>query len=112
MKMNETSFYVWQHDECNDVKIKMNLEKDNLFRVRFSAKANFSGFADDDVDPEMPIEIDTVVPFTGFTIRQETFSPRPSNEEEAVNVASEFIDPTSFHAPTFEDGVFSFEPKL
>lgn len=112
MEMNETTFYMVAHDWCKDVSINISHEKDNQFRVQLRAKAEFSGYYGDDRNSAMPIEIDILVPFTGFTIMRDNLFPKPSNVQEAVEVAAEFIDTASFQEPSFENGVFNFAPEL
>ncbi len=107
----DTSFYLTKHDSCNEVSINLTLQKNNMFRTKISTHVDFSGYLENDENPSMPVAVDLVIPFTGFTIQRDSFFPKPNNLEEAIDLASPFIDIKSFQEPTFTDGKFVFKPR-
>lgn len=111
-EMNETTFYMVEHDWCNDVQINIIHHDKNVFRLQLDANVEFSGYYSGDEDPSMPVHVDVLLPFTGFIIRRDNLFPKPSNSEDAIKVAQEFIGTSSFKAPTLDGEVFKFEPKI
>lgn len=109
-EMNETSFYMTEHDWCNNLDLQINYIKDNVFRIQIETDVDFSGYTDGDENPSMPIKVDIEIPFSEIIIRGCNLEPELKDMNEAIKVASEFIDTKSFKAPSMDDGVFRFEP--
>ena len=101
IESNQTTFYFMYHRECNNVTTEVSYLDKNLFQVTLGAL----------VENESPLKLDAVIPFTGFSIARDGFFPKPDSTKNAIDIASEFIDVKSFHEPSFENRVYSFEPK-
>jgi len=109
-EMNETSFYMVEHDWCNNLDLQVNYIKNNIFRVKVKTDVNFSGYADGDENPAMPIEMDLELPFTEITIIGSNLEPELKDIDEAVKVVNEFIDTCSLSATSAIDDTFKFTP--
>lgn len=107
----EASFYMTSHDYCSLKKVCISYKGLNLFQVEIDAEVEFMGYTGDDSDPNMPIKIDLVVPFEGFTVDRNIFFPKPNTATDAEELASQFVDLESFHPPLEKKGTFKFFPK-
>lgn len=111
LKQAEASFYMWQHDHCELEVFNISYMKDNLFKVHIEALVDFSGYFGGDENPKMPIKIDTIAPFNGFSVDRNLFFPKPNTADDAIKLASEFIKTDSFHLPIEKKSLFKFVPK-
>ena len=108
----ESSFYMVSHDWCKPSKYELTHVEGTIFNLKFSGTVDFSGYYGGDEDPVMPIEFNTVATFKGFIINSDNIVPKQSGIEEAISVASAFIDVSSFQSPTLEEGIFKFKPMV
>lgn len=108
---SEATFYMTSHDWCSLKRVHISYKERNLFHVIIEADVDFQGYLEGDSDPHMPIKIDVIAPFEGFTVDRNMFFPKPNTAADAEAVASQFIDLESFHPPLEKKGTFKFRPK-
>lgn len=84
----------------------------NKFRVGINALADILPLQGEVDNPIIPVKIDLVVPFKNLIICRDSMFPKPNSIKDAIDIAEEFIDTKNFCDPIFNNGTYSFVPKV
>jgi hypothetical protein len=106
----ESSFYTVRHDCGTYTKLSLRHRVGDRFTVSMSMTVDFLGYYGGDENPEMMVNAEAELPFTGVIITPENLHPTPVNVAELERVASDFVDLSAFREPERRNHGFVLRP--
>ena len=95
----ESSFYMTEHDLGTRTELVLRHRHENVFTSKMDMVVDFHGFHEGDENPAMSVHAECDVAFIGLLITPENLFPKPLTPPELRNVASEFVDLSTYHEP-------------
>lgn len=109
----ESSFYLTEHDLGTHTELVLQHQSENLFETKMNMTVDFHGFHDGHENPRMQVAATVDLPLLGVLVIPDSLFPKPATEQELRDVASDFIDLTSFGDPEpWRTHGSIFPPKL
>ena len=106
----EASFYMCSHDPARSVRLSVGERRGASFRVSLSMVVDFQGYAGGDENPEMKVEAESDLPFTGLIMMRDGLFPKPTTEAEADTIARNFMDIELLELPQLNRTRWEFRP--
>ncbi len=107
----EASFYMTAHDPARRFRLGLNQRRGAIFKASLEMVVDFHGYADEDADPNLHVAGTTDIDYRGVIVVKDNLDPVPKTKKSVLEIASQFLDLSSYQEPIDEEWRWLFPPK-